>query len=436
MTCSWQRHFVAFIALILNLATATNGLLPAKSDFEVCTTVAPNVIQVENPTQGLECRAGLPSTGLGVNVTLEWLSLEANYGDYLVINPGTTTNIKQTAIFTWNVKNPVHVVMPARDDFSLRLKVGERPAGPQQRKANGMLGFKLRFTTFDVPTPPPTTPITTTPLPQPPDDEPWPSYMVYVGGILPQNLADRTEEFRQIIADKSNEYCRIAEIALEQPIRPEHVQLLSLRQCPLNWPNAEYCSEIKLAVPAFLEDPNKPYELSVISLEKMWTSNRTLPDWLTYYEKPSSDLFFWWLGVFFGIVFLFIGTIMLAWRVRIYRSTIGNLMVPNEKTDSLWPQADASVSSPQAQVPPYLVIDQPVNDAASRKFYYEERNSYANPEPMRGVINEAYEFEDDDDALDIVASRNIYDYPDQPEYDIDQNGIILGGSAKDSEITL
>ncbi|XP_065341836.1 uncharacterized protein LOC135940737 isoform X2 [Cloeon dipterum] len=332
MTCSWQRHFVAFIALILNLATATNGLLPAKSDFEVCTTVAPNVIQVENPTQGLECRAGLPSTGLGVNVTLEWLSLEANYGDYLVINPGTTTNIKQTAIFTWNVKNPVHVVMPARDDFSLRLKVGERPAGPQQRKANGMLGFKLRFTTFDVPTPPPTTPITTTPLPQPPDDEPWPSYMVYVGGILPQNLADRTEEFRQIIADKSNEYCRIAEIALEQPIR--------------------------------------------------------------------------------------------------------NLMVPNEKTDSLWPQADASVSSPQAQVPPYLVIDQPVNDAASRKFYYEERNSYANPEPMRGVINEAYEFEDDDDALDIVASRNIYDYPDQPEYDIDQNGIILGGSAKDSEITL
>jgi len=107
--------------------------------------------------------------------------------------------------------------------------------------------------------------------------------------------------------------------------RAEHVQLYDVRKCPFNWPDAGQCVEIVMAVPAFTTSVT-PYELSTLHLQQIWNMVRNgnyLPSpWLVY-EMPNSTAVIWWACVFFGIVFLFILLIVLAWRVEIHQSSIG-----------------------------------------------------------------------------------------------------------------
>ncbi|XP_059475072.1 uncharacterized protein LOC132196432 isoform X2 [Neocloeon triangulifer] len=433
---------------LIKVATATNGLEPTNPDAVRCNEIpgkpgtieGPSVIPPEGWDFSCSTSNGQPHTGLGVNITLDKLNLNADLGDYLLINPGTEIDKSSSALLTWKIKKPIQFSMPVRDNFTIKLVLGAR----LEEENVGDVTFRLRYSNFDLPTPAPTTVPTTTGLPTPPADEEVPTYTVFVGGIDPEKFYSEIETFKERVASASNEICRISDIKLIKPIEAENVLIYYLRQCPPGWPNSAQCIEMEMAVPAFVSGQNPPYQLDRIRLEQMWNLVRKddyLPAPMYVYDEPLKLALIWWVCVFFGVMVIFIALIILTWRIKIYRATARNFEQRNEKPD-MWPKADLSVSSPQVQVPPYLVIEQPKDDAESRRFYYEERNSFANPEPAEGMINEAYEFDDDDDdALDIVAPRTtyyIYDNPDQLEYDANQRELILDkhDEGKNSETTL
>lgn len=105
---------------------------------------SPSELPLEGGDWGCAVSVAPPASGLGVNLTLQQLRLDAALGDFLTLNAGPTPHAPTTAVFSWTLSKPMLMSMPERDSFFVRLRVA--PRTPEQNTAG--LGFKITYDTF------------------------------------------------------------------------------------------------------------------------------------------------------------------------------------------------------------------------------------------------------------------------------------------------
>lgn len=91
--------------------------------------------------------------------------------------------------------------------------------------------------------------------------------------------------------------------------RPNNIKIQYAKQCSVQWPNSEHCTEIMYAVPIAINSTK--YELSAKSLGKMWTElgRKHLEDHTTWneYQKPNNNYnMLLWLGLSLIILLAFL----------------------------------------------------------------------------------------------------------------------------------
>lgn len=105
----------------------------------------PSELPLEGGEWGCAVSVSAAASGVGVNVTLQQLRLDAALGDFLALNPGSAADGTKAAVFSWTLSRPLQMSMPARDAFFVRLRVAPRTRTDQS--TNG-LGFKITYDTF------------------------------------------------------------------------------------------------------------------------------------------------------------------------------------------------------------------------------------------------------------------------------------------------
>lgn len=264
--------------------------------------------------------------GYNVNVTIDYLDLDAAAGDYLFISPGhTLLKDGSSIVITSPLETPKKLQVMHHSEMLVFLVTQDRSTSGNT--GTKYKGFQLSYEAEGVLTTeaPSTTPRPSLPMaPLSVEDD----IIVYVKNITPVDMyTKKLMSFKGSIVDMAKIVCTKHNVTCSEPneniqITTENVQIPLITECPRSWPDWEHCTEVNMSVPIYAsEDNNKTYELTREHLQLMWSlyGNQELKDGMQVYQVPDSEeTLRLWLYITVGVAALFSLIMVLVWRFDLF----------------------------------------------------------------------------------------------------------------------
>ncbi|KAK9891176.1 hypothetical protein WA026_013492 [Henosepilachna vigintioctopunctata] len=133
------------------------------------------------------------------------------------------------------------------------------------------------------------------------------------------------ESVKESLFKMAVDYTKINGFCLSENITIKNVEIYTLEQCPMKWPDYQTCVRLVYSLPVKMKEKCelwKGYQLTEANLDKMWNrmANQYLPSIFHVYREPDiQNAVTWWTIILVFIIILFcllLIVINVIWKKR------------------------------------------------------------------------------------------------------------------------